>query len=137
MVRLKLDRAGKSNSIVLWQLANAAMGKHRPPLPSSLKVDKPPAQSGAADLAKIAPGSFNTKGDKEAAEAMNDFYVDKIDVLRSKLAGYPPPPPSDWPVKSKDFDLSFASAGKISKIIKGLGSTEALGVDGIPISVLK
>ncbi|QQP39269.1 Uncharacterized protein FKW44_020095, partial [Caligus rogercresseyi] len=33
--------------------------------------------------------------------------------------------------------FSFAGAGKIVKVIKGMRATEALGVDGIPVSVLK
>ena len=39
--------------------------------------------------------------------------------------------------EKKKFKFAYASAGRIAKIIKNLGNTEALGVDGIPISVLK
>ncbi|QQP56153.1 Uncharacterized protein FKW44_000725, partial [Caligus rogercresseyi] len=38
---------------------------------------------------------------------------------------------------SAPFSFSFAGAGKIAKVIKGMRATEALGVDGIPVSVLK
>ena len=39
--------------------------------------------------------------------------------------------------QKKKFNFSFASAGRVGKVIKRLGSTEALGIDGIPVSVLK
>jgi hypothetical protein len=68
---------------------------------------------------------------------MNTFYVTKVDKLREKIADAPPPPLSDWPKKSAPFNFSYANAGRIAKIVRGLGSTEALGIDGIPISVLK
>jgi hypothetical protein len=35
------------------------------------------------------------------------------------------------------FNFKFLNAKKISKTIKGLNNTEALGMDGIPMSVLK
>ncbi|QQP36138.1 Uncharacterized protein FKW44_021137, partial [Caligus rogercresseyi] len=47
------------------------------------------------------------------------------------------PPPSSWPKSSAPFSFSFASAGKIAKVVKAMRATEALGVDGIPVSVLK
>lgn len=118
-----LTRLKKSNNDpkVLWQLANEALGNDRPSLPAALtKTD----------------GS-STDGDLQAATSMNQFYIDKIDNLRSKIAGCPPAPPSAWPRQKSDFEFSFASAGKIAKVVKSLSSTEALGVDKIPVSVLK
>ena len=38
---------------------------------------------------------------------------------------------------SSEFRFSFTSAGKVAKVIKSLRSTEALGIDGIPVSILK
>jgi hypothetical protein len=39
--------------------------------------------------------------------------------------------------RGRTFLFSFANAGKIAKTIKQLGPTEAVGIDGIPASVLK
>ena len=39
--------------------------------------------------------------------------------------------------QKRNFNFSFASAGKVTKVIKKLSSTESLGIDGIPVSVLK
>ncbi|QQP41706.1 Uncharacterized protein FKW44_016166 [Caligus rogercresseyi] len=47
------------------------------------------------------------------------------------------PPLSSWPKLSAPFSFSFAGAGKIARVVKGMKATEALGVDGIPVSVLK
>jgi hypothetical protein len=41
------------------------------------------------------------------------------------------------PSSSRPFSFSFASAGKIAKTIRGLKPTGALGVDTIPVEVLK
>ena len=68
--------------------------------------------------------------------AMGDFNVEKVDMLRDGLSDSPPPP-SDWPCQSTRFRFSFANAGKVSQVVKGMGSTEAVGLDGIPMSVLR
>ncbi|WP_233530830.1 hypothetical protein, partial [Gelidibacter salicanalis] len=70
----------------------------------------------------------------ETTQAMNHFYIDKVDKLRQNLA-HVSAPSSDWPAKSKPFSFSFASAGKIGRTIHALKNTEALGFDGIPVSV--
>jgi hypothetical protein len=78
-----------------------------------------------------------------AATAMHNYFVDKIDLLvkRARPNGDEQrvnlPNPPKWPPRSAPFSFSFTNAGKVSKVIKGLGSTTALGVDGIPVSVLK
>ena len=105
---------------VLWGLANAAVGKNRPTLPASLEVN-----------------GVSTVGNLEAADAMNAYYIKKIDDLRDELTDCPPPPTSSWPEQSRDFSWKFPNAGRISRIVGDLGSTEALGIDGIPVSVLK
>jgi hypothetical protein len=116
----KLCKAG-GDPKVLWQLANAAVGKDRPTLPPSL------VQEG-----------ITTKSDEEAADVMNAFYISKVDKLRKKTEGTPPPPPPlSWPPKPTTFDFAFISAGRIKKVVLGLNPTEALGIDGIPVFVLK
>ncbi|QQP55081.1 Hypothetical protein FKW44_008142 [Caligus rogercresseyi] len=64
---------------------------------------------------------------------MNQFYIDKVDKLRANI----PPvsaPPSSWPRSTSPFSFSFASAGKIAKVISAMKSTEALGLDEVPVS---
>jgi hypothetical protein len=64
---------------------------------------------------------------------MNAFYISKVDKLRKKTEGTPPPPPPlSWLPRP-----AFISAGRIKKVVLGLNPTEALGIDGIPVSVLK
>ncbi|QQP41982.1 Uncharacterized protein FKW44_016510 [Caligus rogercresseyi] len=73
--------------------------------------------------ASVEVGGIPTVNNAETATAMNDFYIGKIKKLRE---GLPPsqPPLSSWPKLS-------------APVIKGMKATEALGVDGIPVSVLK
>jgi len=127
----KLDKA-KGDPKALWRLANEALGKPASAsLPSSLVVN-----------------GADTAGDKQAAEAMNDFYIQKVLTLRASIKqdlgdrpslGQHKNPDENSSLKSgkTKFNFAFASAGRIAKVIKGLGSTEALGVDGIPVSILK
>jgi hypothetical protein len=71
---------------------------------------------------------------------MAGFYIKKVEDLRETIKNAPAAPTPDWPsaaARGQTFSFIFASAGKVSKTIKGLKSTEALGVDGIPVSVLK
>jgi hypothetical protein len=106
---------------VLWDLANDALGKARPTLPAFLDVD----------------GSTKV-GSLEAAEAMNKYFGRKIHVLRADIADAPAAEKNDWPPgKPRAFFFNFCIAVKIKKIIKGLSSTNALGVDGIPTIFLK
>jgi hypothetical protein len=110
---------------VLWQLANAALGKPRATLPQFLTDP----DSGA-----------KTVDDKSSADLMAGFYIKKVEDLRETIKNAPAAPTPDWPpaaAQGQTFSFSFASAGKVSKTIKGLKSTEALGVDRIPVSVLK
>jgi hypothetical protein len=107
---------------VLWELANAAVGKDHPTLPPSL----------------VDGDGIKTSTDEEAAEKMNSFYIHKVDLLRKKTEGTPPPsPPVSWPPLPTTFDFAFTTAAKIKKVVLGLNPTEALGIDGIPVSVLK
>jgi hypothetical protein len=56
-------------------------------------------------------------------------------------AGHESAQATDVPVLARDlvnkFTFTFAKAGGIVKIIRGLKNTEAMGIDDIPISVLK
>jgi hypothetical protein len=132
-----------SDPRVLWQLANDALGK----APASL----PPALVNAE-------GSM-TSGKREAAEAINACFISKVDILRAAsksrvsdavhVATDTPDSAVDAADKATDvpdparesakktFEFTFATAGKIAKIIRGLKATEAMGIDDIPTSVLK
>ncbi len=115
----KLTKA-KGDPKVLWNLANQALGKAgRTPLPASINIE------GTATTDK-----------RQAAEGMNQYYIDKIEKLRSKLPTTPSAPPTLAP-SAKKFEFKFANAGRTARIIKGLGNTTALGNDGIPASVWK
>ncbi len=115
----KLNKA-QGDPKVLWNLAKQALGSGGcTPLPASILVN----------------GTL-TSTKAEAADAMNRFYIDKIDNLRSKLPKNPPTPPYRPPSEAS-FGFSFANAAKISRIIRSLGNTTALGNDGIPTAVLK
>jgi hypothetical protein len=104
----------------LWEVANNALGRCKPSLPDAVRVD-----------------GVDMVGPAETAAAVNAFYVRKVEKIRESLVDAPPPPPSDWPPKSRSLKFSFASTTRITQIVKGLSSTEALGVDNIPVSVWK
>eukprot|EP00095_Tigriopus_kingsejongensis_P011471 snap_masked-scaffold915_size81523-processed-gene-0.7 protein:Tk11471 transcript:snap_masked-scaffold915_size81523-processed-gene-0.7-mRNA-1 annotation:"hypothetical protein TcasGA2_TC010755" len=110
------------NPKVLWQLANDAMGKTKCPLPASLHID-----------------GRDSTNDKEAADATNAFFISKVEQLRKTLKSpaSAPDPVASWPERTKPFQFTFASAGKVAKTIRGMRTSGATGVDGIPVSVLK
>jgi hypothetical protein len=105
----------------LWELANRALGKDRPPLPASI----------------VDSNGKDTVGREAAAECLAKYYVDKVLKLREANKGCPPPPPSDWPKRLGQFSFKFSTAGRVAKVIRGVGTSEALGADGIPISIYK
>lgn len=119
--------AASGDPRVLWDLANEALGKDRPTLPTAINV---------LDGRGIPDGS-RTVGDRHAADVMNAYYVSKITLLRERNVGCEPAAQTAWPKEKRPFAFSFASAGKIAKTVKGLNPTEALGHDGIPVSVWK
>jgi exonuclease III len=117
----KLAKA-KGDSRTVWQIAKSATGQCRMALPSSLfDVDR----------------DVMTSGDAEAASLLNRYYITKVEKLKSKVKGAPPPPPSAWPVRTSTFAWKYMNAGRVKKLINGLGSTEALGPDMVPVSVYK
>jgi hypothetical protein len=77
-LKTNLDKLRKANNDpkVLWGLANLALGKSQSSLPASLVI-----------------GGISTVGNAEAAAAMNNFYIEKVDKLRADLCPTTPPPP--------------------------------------------
>jgi hypothetical protein len=122
----KLTELGNSPA-VLWEIANAAVGKPCQPLPM---------------LVTRADGTF-TEGNLEAANAVNAYYVQKVLKIRTgrgvqNASQNAATTSGDGDKGGKNtFSFRFASAGRIAKIFSGLKTTSALGTDGIPVSVLK
>jgi hypothetical protein len=58
---------------VLWQLANGALGKAPPSLP----------------LAHVNAAGGKTSDKREAAEAMNTYFISKVDTLRAAALADP------------------------------------------------
>jgi hypothetical protein len=114
-------QASDGSPRVLWEIANAALGKARPTLPASVKVN-----------------GVGTTGPAAAATAVYRYYVDKVDMISTKILSSPASAlASDWPPETAPFEFAFALANRITHIVRGLGSTEALGVDRIPVSIWK
>jgi hypothetical protein len=62
----------KNSSTILWEIANAAVGKPRQPLPS---------------LFKDAEGN-DTVGYREAANVVNSYYVEKVQKIQAGPKGH-------------------------------------------------
>jgi hypothetical protein len=100
----KLSESGNSPT-VLWEIANAAVGKPRQPLPASVKK---------------ADGT-NTEGNLEAADVINAYYVEKVQKIRagkgvqkSNRESAAKPRSGDKAQKNS-FAFGFANAGKSLK----------------------
>jgi hypothetical protein len=122
----KLAESGNS-LMVLWEIANAAVGKPCQPLPTSVtKAD------GTA-----------TEGNLKAVNVVNKYYVEKALKIRTGMGVQNNTPKVAATSRDGDtggknyFSFGFAKAGQISKAFAGLKTTSALGTDGIPVSVLK
>jgi hypothetical protein len=121
--RSNADKLAKSMNEpkLLWQIANAALGKNRPTLPISIRK----------------PYSAMTVGNAKAAAILNRSYVTKIRILRDRTVSSALATSEKWTSSSKPFSFSFANAGKIVKTIRGLKPTGAQGVDTILVEVFK
>jgi hypothetical protein len=112
---------------VLWEIANAAVGKPRQPLSA---------------LVKKVDGT-NTEGNLEAPNVVNAYYLEKVQKFRAGRGVQNKTRESATKPRIRDkagknyFPFGFANAGQISKVIAGLKNTSALGTDGIPVDVLK
>jgi hypothetical protein len=121
----KLTESGNSRA-VLWEIENAAVGKPRQPLLTSV----------------MRTDGTSTEGNLEAANAINAYNVQKVLKIRTgrgvqNTSQNPATTSGDGDMGRKNtFSFSFASAGRIAKIFSGLKTTSDLGTDGIPVSVL-
>jgi hypothetical protein len=110
----------KDDPGVLWELAKDALGKQRTSLPQSVNNI-----NGSMTADRVA-----------TTEAMNSFYIRKIELLRQPLVNCPLEK-NAWPPKTAPFEFKYCNAKKVAKIIKGLSNTTAVGADGISVIVLK
>ncbi len=120
----------------VWHLANSATGRSaRSVLPSEL-VDEENGDS--------------IRGDASLADCVNKFFISKIDKIRSRIdeerAGRPNPqqqqqqqqqPQQPQQQDPARFRFRVPSEREVQAAILGLNNTRALGVDGIPVAVLK
>jgi hypothetical protein len=101
----KLSESGNSPA-VLWEIAKAAVGKPRQPLPASVKK---------------ADGT-DTEGNLEAVNVINSYYVEKVRKIRagrgvqnSTRESAAMPRSGNKGRKKNSFAFGFANAGQISK----------------------
>jgi hypothetical protein len=161
---LSLKKA-KNDPKVMWGLADQALGKDRPSLPASVTGVDGNTTTTPLEATKAVNRFFVDKVDALCVKALlprvdaPDFSREVPDVTgdvpdnRQEVCDNPQEV-SNNPQKVSDnrqevdnddtsqrcvpkFYFKFLNAKRISKRIKGLNNTEALGMDGIPTSVLK
>jgi hypothetical protein len=129
MLNLAKLSESKNSPAVLWEIVNAAVGKPRQPLPVAVKDTD----------------GIDTKGNLEAANVGNSYYIEKVRKIRSgrgvengtrESAVTPRSGDTRGKIRS-NVSFDFANATWISKVITGLKTASALGTDGIPVAVLK
>jgi hypothetical protein len=96
------------------------------------------------------PECTTNKDPKETAKHQNEFFINKIAQLTAsfpsdsnpKVASEEKAPKDDVkeipdPTAKKNFSFTFATTGSVTRIIKNLKNTTAMGVDEIPTQVWK
>ncbi len=116
----------------IWQLANVAAGR----------------SAGAALPQELRAGVETVKGDRNMANHVNLFYVDKIRRIRARIEEERELPQQEQQQQQQqpqeqeaepdhNFELRPPSKATVLRIILSLNNTKALGIDGIPVMVLK
>ena len=110
----------------LWKLANTVLGRVPSLLPCKL-VD----EAGSLVTDKV-----------ELANMMNNYFISKIKKLRKGFSEQDATPITDAVDPglldlTDGFALTPPSPSEVTKAILGLNETNATGLDGIPVSVLK
>ena len=110
----------------LWKLANTVLGRVLSSLPCKL-VD----EAGSLVTDKV-----------ELANMMNNYFISKIKKLRKGFYKQDTTPITDAVDPglldlTDGFALTPPSPSEVTKAILGLNETNATGLDGIPVSVLK
>jgi hypothetical protein len=149
---------------VLWQLADQALGKDRPSLPASITgangptttpmeavdvmnkyfIDKVGNLWKKALLPRAVPDDLQETPDdlQETPDDPRDasHVAQEVDHVAQEVDDDQQEAENDTMSNSHvppSFHFKFANAKRTSEAIKGRNSTEALGMDGIPTSVLK
>ncbi len=113
----------------VWHLANTASGRSQ-------------ASALPAELLDESTGE-KIRGEDKLADCVNKYYIEKITKIRAGLrAGDLSTPPTQQQQvqqqqQQQHFTFRAPSEKEVEAIIMGLNNTKALGVDGIPVSVLK
>ncbi len=119
------------DSKAIWHLANVASGRSQAStLPAELQDEST---------------SQRIRGDANLADCLNNYYVDKIKRIREKIDSdqqqqqqqqerhQPQHRQQDCP----SFKFRPPTPREVEVTIMGLNNTPALGIDGIPVAVLK
>ncbi len=128
------ERGLDSKSI--WDLANAVSGRStRCPLPAELQEEN---------------SSRRIKGDAELADCVNKFYIDKIDKIRAKIDAERVDDEQQQQQQRRrqqqqreeqqrlqHFKFRAPTEREVLSVIMSLNNTSALGIDGIPVAILK
>ena len=117
--------SGRENSSkAIWDLANTATGR-------AARGRLPP---------RLSANGSAVEGDAGLANFVNTFYLDKIARIRGKIDGTATYDRTNKPSSSSSsstFRFRPPSDGEVLRVIMGLNNTRALGIDGIPVVVLK
>ncbi len=124
----------------IWHLANTASGRQQvSTLPTELQDES---------------SNGMVRGDDALADFVNKFYVEKIDKIRARIGmGGPSQPLQQQQAHQEQeqqqqaqqerqqhppqFRLRAPSGREVEAIIMGLNNTKAIGIDGIPVAILK
>ncbi len=124
---LSLINQSKSNPRKLWSLARSFMGANtHTNLPSTL----------------ILENGNEHHDENDQADILNTFFIEKIERIRTSI------PASHCTTSTLKrthvhqgsggtFSFKYPSAAKVEAIIMSLKNTGAVGLDGVPVSVLK
>ncbi len=120
----------------IWDLANTVLGRStRCSLPAELQEEGSNSNSRCI------------RGDAALADCVNKFYIDKVDKIRAGINMGRSDAVADVHQQQQQqqqrqqrpqrFEFRSPSEMEVLRVILGLKNTPALGIDGIPVSVLK
>ncbi len=132
-------RAQGFDSKAIWHLANTASGR---------------SQSAALPMELLDESSGQeVKGEDKLADCVNNFYIEKIEKIRARIGtqqqrhqeeqrvpleeGQQQEQQQQQQQQQQQFRFRAPSEREVANIIMSLNNTKALGVDGIPVAVLK
>ncbi len=116
------------DSKAIWHLANSVSGRAE-------------ASALPADLLDESTGEKIT-GEDRLADCVNNFYIEKIDKIRARIGAHEQQVSREQQQQrrqrhQRQFQFRAPTEGEVASVIMSLNNTKALGVDGIPVAVLK